>query len=125
MLTRVLYEGDIDEKDDDESGCKNVGVVDQNNHDLGGDVAYHLIIKGCDNGHLTIKGDDNIHEIIKGYDNDHLIIKGYDNDHLIIKGDDNNHEIIKGDCKITLEEVEETSGKGKGSLAAVGNIIFL
>ena len=90
MLTRVLYEGDIDEKDDDESGCKNVGVVD-----LGGDVAYHLIIKGCDNGHLTIKGDDNI------------------------------HEIIKGDCKITLEEVEETSGKGKGSLAAVGNIIFL
>ena len=33
--------------------------------------------------------------------------------------------IFKGDCKITLEEDEEKGGKGKGSLAAVGNIHYL
>ena len=41
----------------------------------------------------------------------------------IIKGGDINLVIVKGDCKITLEE-ETKCGKGKGSLAAVGNLLF-
>ena len=32
--------------------------------------------------------------------------------------------LIKGDCKITLEEEETKGGKGKGSLAVVGNLLF-
>ena len=42
----------------------------------------------------------------------------------IIKGDDIDLVIVKGDCKITLEEEETNGGKGKGSLAAVGNLLF-